>query len=88
MTTNQCHAAALAEGVCRGAISPAALSDEEWFLLLLAAGTNAVAARPAIVARRALDCAGRGSGYFLRVAPPSLTACKPPVEPHREQNTN
>ena len=48
----------------RSVFSPAAISDEEWCLLLLAAGTNAVAAPPATVARRALECADRGSEYF------------------------
>ena len=88
MTTNQRHAAALAEGVCCGAINPAALSDEEWSLLLLAAGTNAVAARPATVARRALKCARRESGYFLRHTPPPGVAREPRVEPHRAPDTN
>jgi hypothetical protein len=88
MTTNQRHAAALAAGVCRGAISPAALSDEEWSLLLLAAGMNAVAARPATVARRALKCARRESGYFRRVTPPPGAAREPRVEPHRAPDMN
>ena len=66
MTTNQRRAAVLAEQISLGARSPEALSDGEWSLLLLAAGTKAVAAPPATVCRCVMECASRGSGYFHR----------------------
>ena len=68
MTTNQRRAAAIAEAVSCGARSPEALSDSEWSLLLLAAGTNAVAAPPSTVCRCVMECASRGIGYFIERA--------------------
>lgn len=69
MTTNQRRAAVLAEQIFLGARSPEALPDNDWSLLLLAAGTNAVAAPAAVVSRRVLEYANQGSGYFWHVAP-------------------
>jgi hypothetical protein len=74
VTTNQRRAATLAEQITRGALSPRALTDNDWSLLLLAAGTNAVAAPPTLVVRRVLERAERGTDYFRRGAqlvPPS-----------------
>ena len=68
MTTNQRRAAAIAEEISRGTRSPNALSDLEWSLLLLAAGTNAMAAPAAQVSRRVLENASFGTGFFLRSA--------------------
>ena len=65
MITNQRRAAATAEETSRGALSPNALFDLDGSLLLLAAGTNAVAASAAPVSRRVLHCASDESSYFL-----------------------
>ena len=90
MTTNQRRAAFLAEQVSLGARSPEALSDSEWSLLLLAAGTNAVAAPPAKVCRRVTECANRGSGYFLRGTgcPAQPRATREPQTERRESTVN
>ena len=66
MTSNQRRAAGMAEGIHRGSLAAQALTDDDWSLLLLAAGMNGVAAPPAKVCRQVLRCAGEGSGYFRR----------------------
>ena len=64
MTTNQLRAVRLARAMSEGRIDAAGLSDDDWSLLLLAAGLNQTAAAPAVVARRVVDAAWGRSGYF------------------------
>ena len=64
MTRNQKLAVRLAAALSRGRTDPMALSDEQWNLLLLAAGVNCPGANPDFVARRVLSHRAAQSGYF------------------------
>lgn len=63
MTANELKAIELATGLAERSVDPATLSDDDWFLLLLAAGVNSAASTLA-VARRVLEAAERRVGYF------------------------
>ena len=69
MTTNQQRAVALAEAIRRGWLEPATLLDEDWNLLLLAAGLNRCQSSPRLVASRVLDRSRRRVGYFAAACP-------------------
>jgi hypothetical protein len=64
MTRNQLYAIALAEDVGRGRADPDRLPDEDWQLLLLAAGVNNACARPSVVCDRVLERARGRRDYF------------------------
>ena len=55
MTRNQLRAIALAHEIKSGTTDPTALQDQDWMLLLLAAGLNRVASPPPIIARK-VEC--------------------------------
>lgn len=64
MTTNQSRAILLARALCDGVTDPAALSDSDWHLLLLAAGENHANCCGHTAARKALQAAQSKTGYF------------------------
>jgi hypothetical protein len=67
MTHNQLHALELAEGLLNSAVSADQLTDQEWHLMLLAAGLNNYCAAPTKVALLTLQNARAGAGYFTGV---------------------
>lgn len=69
MTSNQKRAVILARDVCRGANDAASLSDDEWQLLLLAAGTNNCRPHPLPVCRRVLE---QAEGRTATSVPPKV----------------
>ncbi|HEY7117564.1 MAG TPA: hypothetical protein VH475_13330 [Tepidisphaeraceae bacterium] len=71
MTRNQHHALDLARNILRGALSAQALTDQEWHLMLLAAGTNCFAAPPKKVSIGVLRNARGGRGYYAGALTPS-----------------
>ena len=85
MTRNQKLAVRLAAALSRGRTDPMALSDEQWNLLLLAAGINCPGANPDFVARRVLSDRAARSGYFAGAgpgdAPPPPPGYCPLVQP-------
>jgi len=64
MTHNQSHALELAEGLLSSSVSADRLTDQEWHLMLLAAGLNSYCASPTKVALLTLQNAQSGAGYF------------------------
>ena len=64
MTRNQQTAIRLAAALSRGRTDALALSDDQWHLLLLAAGMNCPGANPSVVARRVLNHRAAQTGYF------------------------
>ncbi len=64
MTRNQLRAIALAHEIKSGTTDPTTLLDQDWMLLLLAAGLNRVSSPPPIIARKVLDFADRQVEYF------------------------
>lgn len=64
MTRNQLRAIALAHGIKHGTTDPSTLHDQDWMLLLLAAGLNRISSPPPIIARKVLDRADRHVEYF------------------------
>lgn len=64
MTTNQTRALYLARALSEGWLSAATIGDDDWTLLLLAAGMNHAASAPAVVSRHVLDSAAAQTGYF------------------------
>lgn len=64
VTTNQTRAVLLAREMSAGRASTTTISDNDWNLLLLAAGLNHAASSPLEVARRVLATAYAGTGYF------------------------
>ena len=64
MTTNQSKAILLAHSLVSGTTHPAAVTDADWHLLLLAAGVNSMFTAPGAVALQVLECAKAGAGYF------------------------
>jgi hypothetical protein len=64
MTHNQSHALELARGLLNATVSAEELTDQEWHLMLLAAGLNSYCAAPSKVAVRTLQNALSGTGYF------------------------
>jgi hypothetical protein len=67
MTHNQAHALELAEGLLSSTVSADQLTDQEWHLMLLAAGLNSYCAPPTKVALLTLQNAQSGAGYFTGV---------------------
>jgi hypothetical protein len=67
MTHNQLHALELAEGLLSSSVSADQLTDQEWHLMLLAAGLNSYCAPPTKVALLTLQNARAGEGYFTGV---------------------
>ena len=64
MTHNQHHALELARGLLTSTVRADQLSDQEWHLMLLAAGLNSYCAPPTKVALLTLENAREGVGYF------------------------
>jgi hypothetical protein len=64
VTTNQTRALHLARALSDGRLSAATISDDDWTLLLLAAGINHAGSTPAVVSRHVLDSAAAETGYF------------------------
>ncbi len=64
MTRNQLRAIALAHEIKGGTTDPTTLQDQDWMLLLLAAGLSRVSSPPPIIAHKVLDCADRQVEYF------------------------
>jgi hypothetical protein len=64
MTRNQHHALDLARKILKGALSAQAVTDQEWHLLLLAAGLNCLALPPKKVSVQVLRNARWGTGYY------------------------
>ena len=73
MTTNQERAIALAEGICAGTVDPLSVADEDWHLLLLAAGMNHCRSLPPTLCRRVLSRANQRVGYFQPAGDPIET---------------
>jgi hypothetical protein len=67
MTQNQHHALDLAHSLLSSAVSADQLTDQEWHLMLLAAGLNNYCAAPTKVALLTLQNAQQGAGYFTGV---------------------
>ena len=64
MSSNCIRAISLANALFEGSLDPSNLSDNDWYLLLLAAGLNEAESGPATVSRLVLDAARRRTGYF------------------------
>lgn len=64
MTRNQHRALALAAAMLEHELEPEQLSDQDWNLLLLAAGINAVSAKANEVARQVFLNARQRTGFF------------------------
>lgn len=77
MTTNQTRALSLARAVSDGRLTSTTISDDDWTLLLLAAGMNHAASTPAVVSRLVLESATAQTGYFW----PGDGAISEPVVP-------
>lgn len=65
MTRNQEKATSIAEAILTGRIPADELPDDEWSLLLLAAGENSPSAPAETVSGRVLEQAVHHSGYFF-----------------------
>jgi hypothetical protein len=57
----------LAEGLLSSTVSADQLTDQEWHLMLLAAGLNSYCAAPTKVALLTMQNARSGAGYFTGV---------------------
>ena len=64
MTRNQHRSIELARQLVLGTLNAEQLSDEDWNLLLLAAGLNNPRSLPPVVAHRVLNQAAGQNGYF------------------------
>lgn len=64
MTRNQERAALIAQCVLTGRVPADDLPDEDWSLLMLAAGVNSLYAPAEVLSSRALEQAVHHSGYF------------------------
>jgi len=64
MTSNQLRAITLARQIKRGATDPSALQDQDWMLLLLAAGLNKSSSSPRVIVKKVLEHADRQVEYF------------------------
>ncbi len=64
MSSNQSRAISLAHEIIHGRVRPHDLPDDDWNLLLLAAGTCCAASNPLIVSCKVLNNAQLRSGYF------------------------
>ncbi|HEX8911925.1 MAG TPA: hypothetical protein VF796_06165 [Humisphaera sp.] len=64
MTTNQTRAVVLAREILGGRVDVSTLSDQDWVLLVLAAGVSCTAAGAVVVSSRVLENASAMAGYF------------------------
>jgi hypothetical protein len=64
VSSNCIRAITLANSLSDGSLDPSNLSDNDWYLLLLAAGLNEAEAGPATLSRLILDAARHRTGYF------------------------
>lgn len=64
MTSNQTRAVLLAHDIANGRVAAGDLADQDWVLLILAAGLTCSAASPAVVSNRVLANAISRAGYF------------------------
>ena len=64
MTSNQTKAVLLARDIAQGRVAAGELSDDDWILLILAAGLNCTSVSPAVVSNRVLRNACARAGYF------------------------
>jgi hypothetical protein len=77
MTANQRRAVGLAEALIADQLQPSDLTDEQWGLLLLAAGVSNRRLIPMVVAQGVLSQFYDRSGYFAGAA---TRATVPPME--------
>jgi hypothetical protein len=64
VSSNCIRAISLASALFEGSLDPASLTDNDWYLLLLAAGLNEPGTVAATVSRLVLQAAQRRTGYF------------------------
>ena len=79
MTSNQTKAVLLARDIAQGRVVAGDLSDNDWVLLVLAAGLSCTAISPAVVSSRVLRNACAQAGYFGSHA---LGGAAPRQRPH------
>jgi hypothetical protein len=66
MNSNQSRAVDLARRIVDGQLRARELSDDDWHLLLLAAGVRSAFAPPPVVSCKVLNDAQLRAGYFVR----------------------
>ena len=64
MTTNQRRAIRLAQSVFDGRVAAGEIVDEDWVLLVMAAGLTHFKAPPGAISRKVLRDARERAGYF------------------------
>ena len=64
MSSNQSRAVTLAGQIIHGRLRAPELGDDDWNLLLLAAGVNSACAPPLVVSCKVLNNAQLRAGYF------------------------
>jgi sorbitol-specific phosphotransferase system component IIBC len=77
MTANQQRAMGIAEALIAEELQPADLTDDQWGLLLLAAGVSNRRLSPMVTAQRVLSQFYGRSGYFAGC---TTTAAKIPMD--------
>jgi len=71
---NQIRAVTLARSLVEGTTDAADLTDNDWYLLLLAAGMNQASASGSTLCKRVLEAADGGTGFFASITRDRLEA--------------